>query len=769
MSQEMLRGMNPQQAEAVTTTEGPLLIMAGAGSGKTRVLTHRVAHLIKDKNVAPWRILAITFTNKAAREMKERIADLIGAEDADRVWVSTFHAMAVRILRRDIDKLGYKRDFTIIDAGTQRTLVKRILKDQNVDIEKFDLRSVLSAISNAKNAMETPVDYAKTANDLFGKIVAKAYAAYQKQLGLSQSVDFDDLIMLTIELLEQEPEVLQYYQDKFQYIHVDEYQDTNDAQYRLIQLLADGWKNLAVVGDSDQSIYGWRGANLEIILNFEKDYVGAKKVLLEQNYRSTQTILNAANEVIANNNGRITKNLWTENGDGEKITYHRSNSDRDEAVYILGEIANQVKNEKRQYRDFAILYRTNAQSRGIEEALVKANIPYTMVGGSKFYDRKEIRDILAYFSLLTNPADDESFLRVVNEPKRGLGDTSIIKLRAFASEHNWPLLEAAANANLMNDLQSRAQNKFMDFAALMQNLIQQEQFDVSITDLARVIYKETNYVETLKASPTPENENRLENLDEFLTVTEQFDKNYVPDEESVSKYVDFMSELALVSDIDNVDEDDNNVTLMTLHAAKGLEFPVVFLVGMEESIFPSFRAIIDPKQLDEERRLAYVGITRAKEKLYLTNAYTRMLYGKMNNNMPSRFIDEISPKYLDLSTVGQLDSYRAREASLPFAQRTQSVTGTTFQGRQAQPNQRTNSSTSRNLTSTRQVHQAPNNTTSDEQSNWAVGDLVSHKKWGTGTVVKVNGLGEDMELDVAFASQGIKRLLAAFAPIKKQS
>ncbi|QIL50858.1 DNA helicase PcrA [Weissella coleopterorum] len=764
MSQELLKGMNPQQAEAVTTTEGPLLIMAGAGSGKTRVLTHRVAHLIQDQKVAPWRILAITFTNKAAREMKERIADLIGVTDANRVWISTFHAMAVRMLRRDIDKLGYKRDFTIIDAGAQRTLVKRILKDQNVDIEKFDPRSVLSAISNAKNAMETPVGYAKTANDIFSKIVAKAYAAYQKQLELAQSVDFDDLIMLTIELLEQEPEVLAYYQDKFEYIHVDEYQDTNDAQYRLIQLLAAGWKNLAVVGDSDQSIYGWRGANLEIILNFEKDYLGAKKVLLEQNYRSTQIILNAANDVIANNHGRISKNLWTDNGDGEKITYHRSNSDRDEAVYILGEITNQVKNKNRQYRDFAILYRANAQSRGIEEALVKANIPYTMVGGSKFYERKEIRDILAYLSLITNPADDESFLRVVNEPKRGLGDTSIIKLRAFASEHNWPLLEAAANAHLMNDLQSRAQNKLMDFAILMQKLIQQEQFDVSITDLTRAVYQETKYVETLKVSPTPENENRLENLDEFLTVTEQFDKNYEPDEDSVSKYVDFMSELALVSDIDNVDQEDNNVTLMTLHAAKGLEFPVVFLVGMEESIFPSFRAIIDPKQLDEERRLAYVGITRAKEKLYLTNAYSRMLYGKMSNNMASRFIDEISPKYLDMSAAGQLDSYQAREASLPFARRFQPATGTTFQGRpvgQREPN-------NRNLTSSRQIHQAPNPDNLEQSVSWSVGDLVTHKKWGTGTVVKVNGLGEDMELDVAFESQGIKRLLAAFAPIKKQ-
>ncbi|MCM0582838.1 DNA helicase PcrA [Weissella diestrammenae] len=761
MVSNLLEGMNARQTEAVETTEGPLLIMAGAGSGKTRVLTHRVAHLVRDLQIAPWRILAITFTNKAAREMKERIATLIGSVDADKVWISTFHAMAVRMLRRDIDKLGYKRDFTIIDAGTQRTLVKRILKDQNVDIEKFDPRQVLGAISNAKNAMQTPVIYERQmANDGFSKIVAQAYFEYQKQLSNAQSVDFDDLIMLAIQLLEKNEEVLQYYQEKFQYIHVDEYQDTNDAQYRLIQLLADGYKNLAVVGDSDQSIYGWRGANMQIILNFENDYPGAKKVMLEQNYRSTQMILNAANAVIANNDERIAKNLWTDNGAGEKITYYRASGDREEAVYVISQITQLIQEQNKTYRDFAILYRTNAQSRGIEEALVKANMPYTMVGGSKFYDRKEIRDILAYLSLVTNPADNESFLRIVNEPKRGIGNTSLAALRAFAAANDWSLLEAAANANLSNELQSRVKNKLSDFATMIQQFSEQENFDLSLTDLTQSIYDKTGYVKTLKVAPTPENQNRIENLDEFLTVTEQFDKNYEPTDETVSKYVDFMSELALVSDIDNVDADDNNVTLMTLHAAKGLEFPVVFLIGMEESLFPSFRSIVEPGKLEEERRLAYVGITRAKEKLYLTNAQSRMLYGKTTSNMPSRFIDEISSEYITVAYSDRLSQTQALDKKLPFARRTQTATETTFNGRQ-----REQKSKIERPAPFMQVNRPANDTSS--QGALKIGDQVRHKKWGVGTVVKVNGVGEDQELDVAFESMGIKRLLAAFAPITR--
>lgn len=743
-------GMNEKQAEAVMTTEGPLLIMAGAGSGKTRVLTHRVAHLIEDLGVMPWRILAITFTNKAAREMKERIAQLVDAEVADAVWVSTFHALAVRILRRDIDKLGYKKDFTILDAGAQRSLVKRIMQDQNIDLEKFQPRSFQSAISNAKNAMQDVATYTEQAGTQFEVLVAGVYKEYQHQLAVAQSVDFDDLIMLTIELLKREPEVLSFYQDKFQYIHVDEYQDTNDAQYELVRMLATGRENLAVVGDSDQSIYGWRGANIQIILNFEKDYPNAHTVMLEQNYRSTQTILDAANAVIANNAERIAKNLWTSNGAGDKITYYRGQSERDEAIFVMSQIRDAVNERRFNYRDFAILYRTNAQSRTIEESLVKANIPYTMVGGSKFYDRKEIRDILAYLALITNPADNEAFMRVVNEPKRGLGATSLERLRIFANQNDWPLLDAAANAALVPDLQSRAVNQLTQFADLINTFRQQTEFDLSVTDLTNQVLDKTGYRQQFVDQPTPENMARVENLDEFLTVTKQFDDHYEPTEESVSKYVDFMGELALVSDLDSVDEQDNdNVTLMTLHAAKGLEFPVVFLVGMEEGIFPSSRSMDDESQLQEERRIAYVGITRAKQKLYLTNAYSRQLYGRTSSNAPSRFIGEIDDQLIEEPFVQKLSQTRNLEERLPFAKRTQAATATTFRA---------------HTTSTREVN---TKTTGAEKATWSVGDQVMHKKWGTGTVVKTQGAGEDQELDIEFAEQGMKRLLAAFAPITK--
>ncbi|MCS9983579.1 DNA helicase PcrA [Weissella paramesenteroides] len=753
----LLAGMNDKQAEAVMTTEGPLLIMAGAGSGKTRVLTHRVAHLIQDLDVLPWRILAITFTNKAAREMKERISQLVDESDAEAVWVSTFHALAVRILRRDIDKLGYKKDFSIIDASAQRTLIKRILKDFNVDIEKYAPRSVLGAISNAKNAMEGPEEYVKKATGPFEEIVGKAYKEYQHRLALAQSLDFDDLIMLTIELLHKDQEVLSYYQEKFLYVHVDEYQDTNDAQYELVTLLSAKHRNLAVVGDSDQSIYGWRGANMQIILNFSKEYPDAKTVMLEQNYRSTQTILDAANAVIRNNNERIAKKLWTDNGEGEKITYYRGQSDRSEALFVIKEIRDAVDTQQHDYKDFAVLYRTNAQSRGVEEALVKANMPYTVVGGSKFYDRKEIRDVLAYLSLVTNPADNENFLRIVNEPKRGIGQTSLEKLRRFALENNWTLLDSAANATLIPGLSARAANKLTDFAKMISDFIKQMSFDLSLTDLTKSILEKSGYEAQLKKSPTPENEGRLENLSEFLSVTEEFDKNYEPSDEIISKYVDFLGELALVSDLDNVDENSNNqITLMTLHAAKGLEFPVVFLVGMEENIFPLSRAAADDDQLEEERRLAYVGITRAKEKLFLTNAYSRLLYGRTTSNPASRFIDEIDAKLIDEKYDGSGFQSLNRERDLPFSKRSVPAQGVTFSGRKRQQPVQLTSQSRPNVTNT-----------GAEKKDWVIGDAVQHKKWGIGHVIKITGDGEDKELDIAFPAQGIKRLLAAFAPISK--
>lgn len=488
----LVSGMNDRQSEAVQTTQGPLLIMAGAGSGKTRVLTHRIAHLIQDLNIYPWRILAITFTNKAAREMRERIAQLVDAEVAKEIWVSTFHALAVRILRRDGENIGLSRNFTIVDTSAQRTLLKRVINDLNLDTNQYDPRTILGTISNAKNDMLTPKAYAKQAGNVYEETVAEVYAAYQSELRRAQSVDFDDLIMLTIDLFNQVPDVLSKYQNQFEYLHVDEYQDTNDAQYTIVNLLAKRSRNLAVVGDADQSIYGWRGANMNNILNFEKDYPDAHTVMLEQNYRSTQNILDAANAVINNNNERIDKNLWTENGKGDKITYYRAQSERDEANFVLSNIQKMRQTEKMAYSDFAVLYRTNAQSRGIEEALVKANMPYTMVGGHKFYERKEILDIMSYMNLITNPSDNAAFERIVNEPKRGIGATSINRLRAFANRMDLSYMGAIENIELAPEITAKAASKLISFAEMMHNLRQQAEF-LNVTELAEMAMTTSGY------------------------------------------------------------------------------------------------------------------------------------------------------------------------------------------------------------------------------------------------------------------------------------
>ncbi|MGV0168916.1 DNA helicase PcrA [Furfurilactobacillus sp. WILCCON 0119] len=761
----LLEGLNDKQQEAVQTTAGPLLIMAGAGSGKTRVLTHRVAYLIEEQDVKPWHILAITFTNKAAREMRERVVALLGTSGED-VWVSTFHALCVRILRRDIDRLAYNKAFTITDTGEQRTLVKRILREQNIDPKKYDPRSLLGAISNAKNDLQTAEDYAANANTPFEQITATVYEAYQRELKANQALDFDDLIMLTIELFEKAPDVLAFYQKKFEYIHVDEYQDTNNAQYKLVSLLAARTHNLCVVGDADQSIYGWRGANMNNILDFEKDYPEAQTVMLAQNYRSTQTILTAANQVIENNVLRRKKELWTENGSGEPISYYRAQSERDEALFVIAQIEKQMQSGHRNYGDFAILYRTNAQSRSIEDALVKSNVPYNMVGGHKFYDRKEIRDVLAYLTLLVNPQDDMSFERIINEPKRGLGSGSVEKLRAFANYNNFSLLEAAQNVAMANDVSGRARNSFDDFGHMMAT-ISAHRSSATVTELTEELLDKSGYLAALKATHSLEDDTRIENLEEFLSVTKQFDDHYEPStplptdaeaagevvpDGSGDKFVDFLADLALVSDLDDVDEENGQaVTLMTLHAAKGLEFPVVFLMGMEEGIFPLSRALMEEDELEEERRLAYVGITRAKEKLFLTNAFSRLLYGRVQNNPASRFVEEINPDLLHSENQSAGGMASAGSVKTPFDRRTASALSTTYK---AKP-QGTKST----------VERAKG--TGAEQVGWAAGDKVTHKKWGEGTVVKVNGSGEDAELDIAFPEQGIKRLLAAFAPITK--
>ena len=551
----LLQGMNDRQAEAVQSTEGPLLIMAGAGSGKTRVLTHRIAYLIEEKMVNPWNILAITFTNKAAREMRERAIDL-NPRTQDTL-IATFHSMCVRILRRDADHIGYNRNFTIVDPGEQRTLMKRILKELNVDPKKFTERTILGTISNSKNDLVTAESYAKNANDLYTEIVAKAYKRYETELKRSESMDFDDLIMNTILLFDKNPDVLAYYQGKFQYIHVDEYQDTNHAQYQLVQLLAKRFKNLCVVGDADQSIYGWRGADMQNILDFEQDYPEAKVVLLEENYRSTKTILQAANEVINNNKKRRPKKLWTQNADGENIIYHRSGDEREEANFVAGQINHELQENKRQYSDFAVLYRTNAQSRAIEEALLKSNIPYTMVGGTKFYSRKEIRDVVAYLNVIANVRDNISFERIVNEPKRGVGPKALETLRDFAAQQNVSLLEASRDVTL-SSLKGKAASELFNLAHTLLNLADDvDQF--TITELVEKVLDKTTYKKALEVQTTSlEAQNRLENIEEFLTVTKSFDdkesENAVEGETGLDKLSRFLNDLSLVADTDSYDE-----------------------------------------------------------------------------------------------------------------------------------------------------------------------------------------------------------------------
>lgn len=747
--QSALDGMNEQQRQAVLTTEGPLLVMAGAGSGKTRVLTHRIAYLIEEQGVLPWKILAITFTNKAAREMQERLTKLLGPSASD-IWVSTFHALCVRILRRNIDKLGYNTAFTIADPGEQRTLMKRIFKEMNLDPKKFEPRNFLSAISNAKNALETPAAYQAKYQDPYHKLVGEAYGRYQKELEANQTLDFDDLIMKTIELFKTEPATLAYYQDKFNYIHVDEYQDTNDAQYQLVHQLAAKYENLCVVGDADQSIYGWRGANMNNILNFEKDYPTAQTIMLEQNYRSTQTILDAANQVIANNVNRKDKKLWTQNGQGDKISYYRAQSEHDEAYYVVKQIEKQRQAHGYAYGDFAILYRTNAQSRLIEETFMKSSIPYTMVGGHKFYDRMEIRDLLGYLTLVANPDDSLSFERVVNVPKRGIGATSLNKLRQFAADMGWSLMKAAENVELANQISPSVKKKLTGFAEEMQQL-QTQAANLTLTELTDAILTQTGYRASLQAVANKDlqAQTRLENLEEFKSVTQEFDQKHGDEVTTTQEQLtQFLTDLALVSPQDELEDQTNTVTLMTLHAAKGLEFPVVFLIGMEEGIFPLARAKENPEEAEEERRLAYVGITRAKQKLYLTNANSRVLYGRIQRNPASEFVTEISDDLL------QQDSPAVRSKAtftrLKQGHSTRLATTTTYAAKQ-----------------THSTKQVANQGTGAEKGNWQAGDKVMHKKWGQGTVVAVNGTGTDMELDIAFPNEGVRRLLASFAPIKK--
>ncbi|MDR7078370.1 DNA helicase-2/ATP-dependent DNA helicase PcrA [Neobacillus niacini] len=748
LSEKLLNGLNPEQQNAVKATDGPLLLMAGAGSGKTRVLTHRIAYLIVEKRVNPYNILAITFTNKAAREMRERIRKMMGGA-AEEIWISTFHSMCVRILRRDIDRMGFNRNFTILDTGDQQSVIKGILKDKNLDPKKYDPRALLGAISSAKNELIDPEEYAKTAGGYFEQTVSDVYTEYQKRLRKNQALDFDDLIMKTIQLFQRVPEVLEFYQRKFQYVHVDEYQDTNRAQYMLVKFLANRFKNLCVVGDSDQSIYRWRGADIANILSFEKDYPNATVILLEQNYRSTKRILLAANKVIENNVTRKAKNLWTENPEGNKLVYYRADSEQGEAQFVAGKIKELTREGKYKLSDVAILYRTNAQSRVMEEVLLKSNIEYSIVGGTKFYDRKEIKDMLAYLRLISNPDDDISLQRIINVPKRGIGASSVDKMADFAAMHDISIFQALDSVELLG-LSPKITKGAREFRDLIKNYTQMQEF-LSVTELVEGILDKSGYREMLKAEKSIESQSRLENLDELLSVTKNFEE--VSEDKSL---VAFLTDLALVADIDSLDDDGeavDSITLMTLHSAKGLEFPVVFLIGMEEGVFPHSRSLMEEAEMEEERRLAYVGITRAEQTLFLTNAQMRTLYGRTSMNPASRFIREIPEDLLE-------GVEKEERKNTTFGSR-----GTSF-GRST-----TGSTTSSFGTpvTRKPVMRPVAATTGGDTIGWRVGDKAEHGKWGIGTVVSVKGEGEGTELDIAFPSPtGIKRLLAKFAPITKK-
>ena len=770
--QQALTKMNPQQRIAAEHVNGPLLIMAGAGSGKTRVLTHRVANLIATHHVAPWSILAITFTNKAAREMQTRIQALVGPGGGD-IWVSTFHSMCVRMLRKDAERIGISSNFTILDATDQLTVVKQCMRELNLDTKKYEPKAIQGMISAAKNECIEQHQYAAMAgSDFFKQIVAKVYTLYEQKCARHDSLDFDSLMLTTLKLWREEPEVLAFYQKKFQYIHVDEYQDTNKAQYTLTKLLASQHRNLCVVGDSDQSIYKWRGADMTNILNFERDYSDAKVVMLEQNYRSTKKILMAANHVIGNNRSRKAKNLWTDNSDGDKIHVYYGDSDDDESYYVARAIRTLTERGGR-YREHAILYRTNAQSRKMEEVLIKSDIPYKIVGGVKFYERKEIKDMLSYLRLIANPNDDTSLLRILNVPKRGIGDATEEKLLLWANQQNISIFELIEQPEML-ELTGRGASTLRTFREMIDQLRQMMDF-LSVTELVEQMLQKTGIQDEFRRENTIEAQSRLENIDEFLSVTQEFERK---NEEKT--LVAFLTDLALVSDLDSLaetpdgqpaDQPIDAVTLMTMHSSKGLEYLNVYIIGMEEGIFPHSRALAEPEEMEEERRLAYVGITRAEQVLHLTCAAVRMQFGRTMSNMPSRFLGEIDESLLDKHTSR---SSRQFENAPRMRGKSDQATGLFGSPKSDSP-----VSTARSAglfggplpiyggAQKSSASSTPANAT-PKPTDLRVGDKVSHAKWGIGTIVSLRGEGDDQELQIAFpAPTGLKKLLAKFAPITK--
>lgn len=736
---DLLKGLNKEQQEAVLHIDGPLLILAGAGSGKTRVLTHRIAHMVKEKNIFPSSILAITFTNKAAKEMRERVDKLVG-DVGESIWVSTFHSTCVRFLRRDIDKIGYDKSFVIYDSADQQTVMKDCLKELNFNDKNFPPKATLHTIGRAKDELIEAATYSKMyASDFKMSKIAALYELYQKKLKQNNALDFDDIIMLTIKLFTDAPEVLEHYQRRFKYILVDEYQDTNTAQYMFISLLAFKGKNLCVVGDDDQSIYGFRGANIRNILDFEKEFKSCKVIKLEQNYRSSQVILEAANSVIKNNTGRKNKSLWTENVEGNRIKCFEGNNEHDEAGFAASEIKKLIRTENRTYKDFAVLYRINAQSRVIEDIFMREGMPYKIVGGLRFYDRKEIKDIIAYLRVVQNPTDNISLKRIINVPKRGLGNTTVENAETIANKRDCSIFSIIASASEIPELQ-RSAAKLDSFTTMIAKFRVLKD-TMKVSELIEDIIEQSGILKELEADDTVESQTRIENIKELISVSLEFEAQN--EDQSLEA---FLSNVSLVSDLDNLEQNADHIVLMTIHSAKGLEFPVVFMVGLEEGVFPSFRSMTDENEVEEERRLCYVGITRARERLYMTNTHCRTLFGNTTYNRASRFLKEVP--------AGLIESFNKIETK-NISNEKNSIfenkgLNTNFEG--LKPFK---------LMYGSEMKKAVTN------ESYSVGENVEHKKFGIGVITKVEKDVDDFKLEIQFQNSGMKRLMAAFANLKK--
>ena len=725
----LLTGLNKEQQQAVQHTEGPLLILAGAGSGKTKVLTVRIAHLLA-QGVNPYEILAITFTNKAAKEMKSRVEGLVG-DVANRIWLSTFHSFCAKFLRFELDNfLGYNSNFTIYDTSDSQAVIKAALKALNLDDKYYPVGAMIGAISDAKNKLLFASDFRKQARDFYQQKVADVYEYYERELRKNNALDFDDLLLVAVKLLQSNEAVLDKYSKRFRYVMIDEYQDTNHAQYLLAKLLASHWKNIAVVGDADQSIYAWRGADIQNILDFEKDYPNCTSIKLEQNYRSTKIILDAANAVIENNEGRPKKNLWTDKTEGAKIQHFTAQSEHEEAAFIGDTIAKKHDIHGVPYGDMAILYRTNAQSRVLEEALIKRALPYTMVGGTKFYDRKEIKDVLAYLRVLYNPFDDLSLLRIINVPKRSIGATTVAKLQDYARANGTSLFMTLTQLHLVDTIKGKTKEKLEEFGILIFTLVA-EMEDKTVLDILESILDRTGYLAQLEESTDPQDQARVENIGELLSVAKDFQ-----DTNPNGTVEDFLEQVALVNDVDSFEQEESKVTLMTLHAAKGLEFPIVFLGGLEEGLFPHSRTLMNPEEIEEERRLAYVGITRAEKELYISNATTRTVFGRTSSYLPSRFIDEIPEELVDgLRAKRKVPDDIKRHVPQHMSVTSRPVTKPIVRN--------------------------------EVIADWNIGDTAIHSKWGNGKVINVAGEGAGMKLTIEFPTQGVRVVMAKFAPVKK--